>query len=128
MKLIGIIGKSGSGKTTLSRMLERDNSIGVIHLDEITNMKSIAKKIPKFMVEEYTNDLGEEFIFLNERIRNMLYKLRENKTFNKIYLNMLRLPQNISIKRQVDRLKTEGKICIIVERVYSGKSFNIQTI
>ena len=46
MKLIGIMGKSGSWKTTLSRMLQKDDSIGVIHLDEITNMKSIKEKMP----------------------------------------------------------------------------------
>lgn len=125
MKLIGIIGKSGSGKTTLARMLQKDDSIAVIHLDDVTNMKSIVKRMPKAMIQDYTNNIGEEFIIPNAKIRNMLNVLRENKIFNKLYINALRLPQEISIKRQIKKYEKEGKKCTIIERLYIRKSFGL---
>lgn len=125
MKLIGIIGKSGSGKTTLARMLQKDDSIAVIHLDDVTNMKSIVKRMPKAMIQDYTNNIGEEFIIPNAKIRNMLNVLRENKIFNKLYINALRLPQEISIKRQIKKYEKEGKKCTIIERLYIRKSFSL---
>ena len=125
MKLIGIIGKSGSGKTTLARMLQKDDSIAVIHLDDVTNMKSIVKRMPKAMIQDYTNNIGEEFIIPNAKIRNMLNVLRENKIFNKLYINALRLPQEISIKRQIKKYEKEAKKCTIIERLYIRKSFSL---
>lgn len=125
MKLIGIIGKSGSGKTTLSRLLQKDNSIAVIHLDDITNMKSIAKKMPKSLIQNYTNNIGEEFIIPNNRIINILNTLRKSRIFDKLYVSALRLPQEISIKRQIKEYEKEGKKCTIIERLYIRKSFSL---
>ena len=109
MKLIGIIGKSGSGKTTLSRMLKKDDTIAIIHLDEVTNMKSIAKRMPKSMTQNYTNNIGEEFILPNYKIRSVLNTLRKNNFFNKAYLSALRIPQEVSIKKKVKKYREEGK-------------------
>ena len=115
MKLIGIIGKSGSGKTTLSRMLQRDENTAVIHLDEVTNMKSIMKKMPKAMTQNYTNNIGEEFILPSVKIRKIINILRKNPILNRAYLRTLRIPQGININKQVERYKKEGKKCVIVE-------------
>ena len=125
MKLIGIIGKSGSGKTTLSKLLQKDNSIAVIHLDDVTNMKSIARKMPKALIQNYTNNIGEEFIIPNNRIINILNILRKSRIFDKLYVSALRLPQEISIKRQVKEYEKEGKKCTIIERLYIRKSFSL---
>lgn len=120
MKLIGIIGKSGSGKTTLSRMLERDNSIGVIHLDEVLSMREIKEKMPSGLVDKnlHSNGQGEEFMVLDERVRKIRDRIIENKLLNKLYYKILHLPREIFIKKAVREKIEEGKEIIIFERCY----------
>lgn len=118
MKLIGIIGKSGSGKTTLSRMLKKDNSVGIIHLDDITSIKSIVKRMPTKMTQKYTNNIGEEIVNLNKGIRSVIKALRRNKLLNKMYFGLLRIPREFTLKRQINKCKENGKKCVIIERMY----------
>lgn len=119
MKLIGIIGKSGSGKTTLSRMLQRDdNNIGVIHLDEVkaNSIKPIANSMPKSFVKEYTNNIGEDFVILNNKVMEVLLTLKKNSFFNNLYEGVLKIPQENILKKQIKENKKEGKKCVIIER------------
>lgn len=117
MKLIGIIGKSGSGKTTLSRMLEKDNSIGVIHLDKVMDMQQIKENLPNALVDKnvYSNNQGEEFMMLNERIRKIRDSLIENKLLKSLYFGILHLPREFFMKKAVDEKIKEGKDVIIIE-------------
>lgn len=119
MKLIGIIGKSGSGKTTLSRMLQRnDDSIGIIHLDEVkaNSIKPIANSMPKSFVEEYTNNIGEDFVILNNKIMDVLLTLKKNSFFNNIYEGILKIPRENILKKQIKENEKAGKKCVILER------------
>ncbi len=125
MKLIGIMGKSGSGKTTLSRMLKKNNDIAVIHLDGITNNRLITKRMPKWMAQDYTNNIGEEKIRFNRKIIKLIYLIKSNKFLGEIYLDILRIPRESNIKKQINEFKNEGKKCIIIERYYIGLTSNI---
>jgi len=125
MKLIGIIGKSGSGKTTLSRMLKKDDRTAIIHLDKITSTNSITKRMPKTMAKNYSNNIGEQGITFNDRIMRLLYRIKRNKVLDKVYLSVLKIPREISIKKQIKRYKNEGKKCIIIERYHIGFTFNV---
>lgn len=120
MKLIGIIGKSGSGKTTLSRMLERDNSIGVIHLDEVLSMREIKERMPNGLVDKnlYSNEQGEEFMLLNERVRKIRDRMIENKLLKKLYLKILHFPRELFVRKAVRGKIEEGKETIVFERCY----------
>ncbi len=116
MKLIGIIGKSGSGKTTLSKMLERDNNVGVIHLDDMA--EKIKKRMPNSIInkeEMQSNEQGEEFMLLNERYRKIRNIIIKNKFLNKLYFGMLHLPKEILIKKSINQEKQQGKDFVIVE-------------
>lgn len=125
MKLIGIIGKSGSGKTTLANMLKKDESIAIIHLDKVTNTNSIAKRIPKRFTSNYTNSIGEQGLTFNSNIMKLLYKIKENKILDKIYLKILKIPREKNIEKQIKKYEAEGKKCVIIERCYIGFSFVI---
>lgn len=122
MKLIGITGKSGSGKTTLSRMLEKDNSIGVIHLDEVFNMKEIKEKIPNYIINknQVSNEQGEEFIVLTGKLRTIRDKMLENKLLKKIYYVALYLPRKIALKKALNDVIQSGKDTIIIEGASLG--------
>lgn len=122
MKLIGITGKSGSGKTTLSRMLEKDNSIGVIHLDEVFNMKEIKQKIPNYIINknQVSNEQGEEFIVLTGKSRTIRDKMLENKLLKKIYYVALYLPRKIALKKALNDVIQSGKDTIIIEGASLG--------
>ena len=125
MKIIGIIGKSGSGKTTLSRMLQKNDSIGVIHLDEVTSFKTIVKRIPKKITKSYTNNIGEEKIVLNKKITNFIYKLRKNKFLDKIYSSLLKIPRELIMSKQIKKFQKMGKKAIIIERMHIRVIFSI---
>lgn len=117
MKFIGIIGKSGSGKTTLSRMLEKDNTIGVIHLDKVMNMQQIKENMPNVLVDKnvYCNNQGEEFMMLNEKTRKIRDALIKNKLLKNLYLGILHLPREFFMKKAIDEKIKEGKDVIIIE-------------
>lgn len=117
MKLIGIVGKSGAGKTTLSKMLQKNDSIGVIHLDEVISMREIKEKMPKSIVDKdlYANADGEKFMVLDKRVRKIKDRMLKNKLFNKLYFGILHLPKEILIKKAVNQKMQEGKETIIVE-------------
>lgn len=125
MKLIGIIGKSGSGKTTLSRMLKKDNSIELIHLDEVTNVNSITKRMPKSIAKSHIDNMGEQGIELNGKIMKLLYRIKRNKILDKIYLSILKIPREISIKKQIKKYQNEGKKCVVIERKHISFTFNV---
>lgn len=125
MKLIGIIGKSGSGKTTLSNMLQKDESIAIIHLDKVTSANPIAKRIPKRLTTNYTNNLGEKGMTFNSNIMKLLYKIKDNKVLDKIYLKILKIPRERTIEKQIKKYKAEGKKCVIIERIYLSFSFAV---
>ena len=128
MKLIGIIGKSGSGKTTLSRMLQRDDdSIGVIHLDEVkaNSIKPITNRMPKSFVKEYTNSIGEDFVIFNKKVMEILLTLKKNSFFNNIYEGVLKIPQENILKKQIKENEKAGKKCLILERCNLSKLFYI---
>lgn len=122
MKLIGIIGKSGSGKTTLSRMLERDSNIGVIHLDEVIDMKKIKEKMPSGLIDKnlHTNAQGEEFMILDKRVRKIRDRIIKNKLLRKLYFKILHLPREIFIKKALHEKIEEGKEIIIFEGATLG--------
>jgi adenylate kinase family enzyme len=123
MKLIGIIGKSGSGKTTLARMLQRNEKTVIIHLDRVTSTNAFTKRIPKTMAHNYTNNIGENGIILSSDIMKFIYKIKNNKILDIIYLNILKLPRDVNIKKQIKKCEEEGKSCVIIERCYVGISF-----
>lgn len=127
MKLIGILGKSGSGKTTLSRMLQKDESIEVIHLDEIRKnaIKPIADKMPNNLVTEQTNKIGENPIFLNEKLMKAFHAVRKIKLIDNLYQSVLRIPQERKIATEIKRYEQEGKSCVIIERSSIKQFFNI---
>lgn len=125
MKLIGIIGKSGSGKTTLSRMLKKDDNIEIIHLDKVTSTNSITKRMPKTMAKNYSNNIGEQGITFNDRIMRLLYRIKKNKFLDMLYLETLKLPREMSIKKKLNKYKNEGKKIVIIERCYISFTFNV---
>lgn len=122
MKLIGITGKSGTGKTTLSRMLERDNSIGVIHLDEATNMTEIKRKMPRAIVdkEPHPNTQGENFMILRGRAKKIRNIISKNNVLNKLYSKMLYWPRRMLVNKAVDKEIRDGRNTIIIEGSYLG--------
>lgn len=127
MKLIGIIGKSGSGKTTLSRMLQKNDSIVVIHLDEVTDMKQIKAKLPNSIVDKkiHSNGQGEEFMVLNENVRKIRDVFIKSKLLRRLYLGILHFPRESLLKKELNRKMQEGKETIIVERGYIRRIYNI---
>lgn len=127
MKLIGIIGKSGSGKTTLSRMLQKDESIAVIHVDEINNMKNIKKRMPSLLVNKQSqvNEIGEEFILLQENTRKIVERLKKNKLFSKIYEGILGLIRKRALSKSISQNVKQGYKTIIIERKFIRIAFGI---
>ena len=127
MKLIGIIGKSGSGKTTLSKMLQRNDSISVIHLDEVTDMKQIKSRLPNGIVDKniYSNNQGEEFMVLNKNARKIRDALIKNSLLRRLYYGTLHFPREILLKKAINIEIKEGKETIIIERCYIRRIFNI---
>lgn len=127
MKLIGITGKSGSGKTTLSKMLERDNSIGVIHLDEVLDIKNIKEKMPNSIVDKNleANEQGEKFIALTGKARTIRDKMIKNSLLRHFYYRALHLPRKINLQRALNSQKEAGKTSIIVERSFFRRFFNL---
>lgn len=125
MKLIGIIGKSGSGKTTLANMLQKDENVGVIHLDAIIHMNEIKQKLPNKLVDEdqYTNNQGENFLMLSENVRNIKDKIISNPYINKIYTGLLKIPREILLRKNIK--ENEDKKVLIVERSFSCKVFSV---
>lgn len=123
MKLIGIIGKSGSGKTTLANMLQKDENITIIHLDKVTSANPIAKRIPKKFTSNYTNSMGEQGLTFSSNIMKLLYKIKENKILDKIYLKVLKIPRERTIEKQIKKYEAEGKKCVIIERIYISFPF-----
>ena len=123
MKLIGIIGKSGSGKTTLSRMLQKDDSISVIHLDEVTDMKQIKSKLPNGIVDKniYSNNQGEEFMILNSNVRKIRDALIKNMVLRNLYYGILHFPREILLKKAINREIEEGKETVIIEGAILGE-------
>lgn len=121
MKLIGIIGKSGSGKTTLSKMLQKNNSIGIIHLDEIT--EEIKRKMPSSLVNKdiKTNTQGEEYFLLNGNFRKIRDILVKNKILKKLYFGIAHLSKEFYMKKALNQKIEEGKETIIIERNYIRK-------
>lgn len=120
MKLIGIIGKSGSGKTTLSRMLQKDESIAIIHIDQINNMKNIKRKMPSLLVNKQSqvNEIGEEFILLQENTRKNIERLKKNKLFSKIYERTLYLIRKRILNKSISQNVKQSNRTIIIERKF----------
>lgn len=125
MKLIGIVGKSGAGKTTFARMLKRDQNIGIINLDEVSNFRKIKEKMPRSMVEQdvYINNLGEEYIAFSSKMLGFLYKIKNDKFLSKMYRHIVDSIINIGIRREIEKNNRNGKNVIIVERCNIRKSF-----
>ena len=117
MKLIGIIGMSGSGKTTLSNMLQKDDSIGVIHTDDLTQLKLLRKLLPKELVKNYKNANGEEFIVpKNDKLIDILYFFRKNKIINTLYAKIMASLEIININKQLKKFNKDHKKTVIIER------------
>lgn len=127
MKLIGITGKSGSGKTTLSKMLERDNSIGVIHLDEVLDIKNIKEKMPNSIVDKNleVNEQGEKFIALTGKAKIIRDRMIKNSLLRYFYYKALHLPRKINLQRVLNSQKKAGKTSVIVERSFFRRFFNL---
>lgn len=125
MKLIGIMGKSGSGKTTLSNMLHKDESIGVIHLDAVTQMNEIKQKLPNKLIDEdkYTNNQGENYLMLSENIRSIKDRILGNPHIKKVYNSLLRIPREMLLRKNIR--ENSDKKAVVVERSVSCKLFNI---
>jgi dephospho-CoA kinase len=123
MKLIGIIGKSGSGKTTLANMLQKDENIGVIHLDSIIHMNEIKQKLPNKLVDEdqHTNNQGENFLMLSGNLKSIKDKIISNPYINKIYTGLLKIPREMLLRKNIK--ENEDKKVLIVERSFSCKVF-----
>jgi len=120
MKLIGIIGESGSGKTTLSRMLQKDDSVSVIHFDEVTDMKQIKTKLPNSIVDKnlYINRQGEELMVLNKNARKIRDALIKNKLLRSLYFGILKIPKQNLLKKAVNQEIQKGIETIVVERMH----------
>ena len=125
MKLIGIMGKSGAGKTTLSNMLQKDESIGVIHLDAVIQMNEIKQKLPNKLVDEdkYTNNQGENYLMLSENIRSVKDRILGNPHIKKIYTRLLKIPREMWLRKNIKDNK--DKETLIVERSITCKLFSI---
>lgn len=123
MKLIGIIGKSGSGKTTLSRMLQKDDSISVIHLDEVTDMKQIKSRLPDGIVDKniYSNNQGEEFMVLNKNVRKIRDALIKSSLLRRLYYGILHFPREKLLKNAINSEIEQGKETIVVEGAILGE-------
>ena len=123
MKLIGVKGKSGSGKTTFARMLKKDDTIGIINLDQVSDMKMIKEKMPKSIVEKevYTNNLGEEYTAFSKRIVTLIDKVKKNKFLSEIYYYLADSVRNFGVRREIKRNVKQGKDFIIIERGCTGK-------
>ena len=118
MKIIGIVGKSGSGKTSLSRMLKRNDDIGLIKLDDVSNIRRIKGKMPKGMIEKetYTNAIGEEFLLFSKEMAKILNKVKSNKFLWKLYYLLIDFLKNAGIRKEVNKNISEGRNTIIIER------------
>lgn len=125
MKLIGIMGKSGSGKTTLSNMLQKDESIGVIHLDAVIQMNEIKQKLPNKLVDEdkYTNNQGENYLMLSKNVRSIKDKVLRNPYIKKVYTSLLKIPREMLLRKNIK--ENSDKKVVIVERSISCKIFGI---
>lgn len=118
MKLIGITGRSGAGKTTLSRMIEeKDKDISVIHIDEISHMNELKKRLPGKLVDEdtNTNEIGESFLTLSKPVRDIKSIFLKSKVINTIYRNMKKVIREIDVNKRISSARKENKKAVVIE-------------
>lgn len=113
MKLIGVMGNGGSGKTTFSEYLGTKQSVGVIHVDELTG--EVKKKYfrPFLQSKEKNNtDTTRSNPKLRPGAKAIFYR-------SKLMFGFLMNVRNTLIKKElnkrIDDFKKQGKSLVIID-------------